>query len=132
MAPYGTPFPQVGDSADEVQWWLVPTPRSAIARMSADENKPPKPTEQKFALGAVVITANAQSQLDEISVFACLYRHANGDWGDLDAEDKKTNQRALMHGGRLFSAYHTPSGVKFYIITEWDRSLTTILLPEDY
>ena len=61
-----------------------------------------------------------------------LQRHASGEWGDLCKEDIEANEHALLHGGRLFSKYRSSRGVKFYVITEWDRSLTTILLPEDY
>ena len=61
-----------------------------------------------------------------------LRRHARGDWGDLDDEDRKANDRALQEGSRLFSAYKTKAGVKFWIITEADRSATTVLLPDEY
>ena len=55
-----------------------------------------------------------------------------GDWGDLDAEDHQANEDALRHGSHLLSAYQTAAGTKPWIITEADRSITTILLPEDY
>lgn len=61
-----------------------------------------------------------------------LHRHGHGDWGDLDAEDRRTNDRALRLGGRLLSAYHYDDGTKVWIITETDRSVTTVLFPEDY
>jgi hypothetical protein len=61
-----------------------------------------------------------------------LRRHARGDWGDLDDEDLQANERALKDGTRLLSAYHSSAGTKFWIITEWDRSATTVLLPEEY
>ena len=61
-----------------------------------------------------------------------LGRHIHCDWGDVCKEDWEANERALMEGTRLFSVYHTRQGVKFYVITEADRSATTILLPEDY
>ena len=63
---------------------------------------------------------------------ALIARHAAGDWGDLDSHDRGENDRALKHGGRLFSAYTTSSGLKVWVITEADRSCTTALLPEDY
>ena len=59
-------------------------------------------------------------------------RHMAGDWGELDEHDWKENEAALEHGFRLFSRYVTPGGTKFYVITEHDRSVTTILLPEEY
>lgn len=85
-----------------------------------------------FSLGQLVMTTNALHTLQEEDVRSAIGRHARGDWGDLELEDKTANDNALAHGGRLFSAYHDATGVKFYVITEWDRSLTTVLLPEDY
>jgi len=65
-------------------------------------------------------------------VLQSMTRHANGDWGDLCAEDKKGNELALLQGNlRLFSAYETPPW-KIWIITEADRSVTTVLFPEEY
>ncbi len=61
-----------------------------------------------------------------------LMRHLNGDWGDLDNEDKKENELSLKEGFRLLSAYHLTSGVKLWIITEADRSVTSLLLPDEY
>lgn len=61
-----------------------------------------------------------------------LLRHVNGDWGDLDDEDKKENELSVKEGFRILSAYELDTGVKLWVITEWDRSVTTILLPEEY
>lgn len=61
-----------------------------------------------------------------------LLRHVNGDWGDLDDEDKKENELSVKEGFRILSAYELATGVKLWVITEWDRSVTTILLPEEY
>ena len=61
-----------------------------------------------------------------------LGRHGRGDWGELDPEDKRENDRALRVGNRLLSAYTLATGVKVWIITEADRSSTCILLPDDY
>ena len=61
-----------------------------------------------------------------------LDRHARGDWGEVDVEDQQANQDALLHGERLLSAYRTSAGVRLWVITEADRSATTILLPEEY
>jgi len=85
----------------------------------------------KFPLGRIVITANARRRLDSAAVEEGLRRHAAGDWGDLDPEDIRSNEDALNHGDRLLSAYGQGEA-RFWIITEWDRSVTTILLPEDY
>ena len=61
-----------------------------------------------------------------------LTRHINRDWGDLDEEDRKENAYGLEHGFRLLSAYKTNAGDRLWIITEADRSVTTLLLPEEY
>ena len=59
-------------------------------------------------------------------------RHLAGDWGDLCDEDRVANEQALAEGGRLFSSYTQEGDQKIWIITEWDRSVTTVLLPEEY
>ncbi len=61
-----------------------------------------------------------------------LLRHVTGDWGDLDDEDKKENELSVKKGFRILSAYTLETDVKVWIITEWDRSVTTILLPNEY
>jgi hypothetical protein len=62
-----------------------------------------------------------------------LLRHTHGDWGELDAHDRQVNETALHDGCRLLSAYRTKHhGVKIWVITEADRSVTTFLLPEEY
>jgi hypothetical protein len=91
-----------------------------------------KPEVPKFIAGNLYITPNAKEKLSHEEVLAGLKRHMMADWGELDDEDKAANNAALSDGGRLFSAYHTASGTKFWIITEADREHTTILLPEDY
>lgn len=88
-------------------------------------------TTAKFPLGKVVITANAASQLDPVAVADALSSHANGDWGIICKEDWEANEEALREGGRLMSA-HGSSDERFWIITESDRSVTTVLMPEDY
>ncbi|MCW5560220.1 MAG: hypothetical protein KIT22_20570 [Verrucomicrobiae bacterium] len=82
-------------------------------------------------LGQVVITANASLRLSTEEVLAALRRHATGDWGDLCPEDAIANDQSLHEGGRLLSAYGD-GDYRFWIITEAERSVTTILLPEDY
>lgn len=83
-------------------------------------------------LGSVLITPNAMSKLSNADVLSAISRHARGDWGVVNAEDKLANERALIEESRLLSSYRSLSGVKFWIITEADRSATTVLLPEDY
>ena len=85
----------------------------------------------KFPLGQIVITANAQAQLDQVDVQQGLSRHAGGDWGDIPPEDIELNEFGLKHGERLFSAYSQGEN-RFWIITERDRSVTTVLMPGDY
>jgi hypothetical protein len=85
-----------------------------------------------FPLGRAVITPNAQRQLHLEDVLLSLQRHAARDWGDLCPVDKAENELSLRQGSRLLSAYKDRNGTKFWIITEADRSVTTVLLPEDY
>ena len=85
-----------------------------------------------FPLGRVVITRPAHETLDPEDVLRCLYRHASGDWGDLCETDRRENELSLTEGFRLLSAYADRHGTRLWIITEADRSATTILLPEDY
>ena len=85
-----------------------------------------------FSLGRIVITSDALERLDPQDTQTALRRHAGGDWGDVPREDVDQNNAALKDGERLLSAYCDRNGVKFWIITERDRSATTILLPEDY
>lgn len=88
----------------------------------------------KFNFGQLVATPGALKACEEAKVhFGPFFlRHLAGDWGDVDAEDKAANDQALIDGTRLLSAYTLPNGVKIWIITEADRSTTTILLPEEY
>ena len=99
-----------------------------------------KPTDKKsnselrarFSLGRTLITPNALDRLKPEDVQAALTRHLRGDWGDCSDDDRAENEFALDKHLRLFSVYHDSNGVKFWIITEADRSATTVLLPEDY
>ncbi len=87
---------------------------------------------KKFELGQTVITANAQRVLNPVDVLAGLFRHARGDWGECSDADAKENELSLNGGFRILSAYSDRKGTKFWIITEADRTATTVLLPEDY
>ena len=86
----------------------------------------------KFPLGQLVATPNALAHITQIDITNALLRHVAGDWGDLDAEDKQVNDQAGTEGARILSAYQAANGTKFWIITEGNRSVTTVLLPEDY
>lgn len=86
----------------------------------------------KFPLGDSYATANAIAAFSNWELLRCFMRHSQGDWGDLDEEDRRANERSLQDGTRLLSAYRFSDGRRLWIITEADRSATTILLPEDY
>ena len=84
------------------------------------------------SLGRVVMTPAANETLTAKDIYAALARHRSGDWGTVCKADQTANDTALKYGGRLLSAYTNADDEKFWIITEADRSYTTILLPEDY
>lgn len=88
----------------------------------------------KFQLGQIVATPGALAALAEAEAnpLEYLQRHAAGDWGEVDAEDRKANNWSLKNGERILSAYTLPTGQRIWIITEADRSSSTILLPEEY
>lgn len=87
----------------------------------------------KFPLGQLCWTPgiNELVATGQLNPLPYLVRHATGDWGDLDAEDKRENNLSVEHGYRIMSAYNTPAG-KIWIVTEADRSVTTFLLPDEY
>jgi hypothetical protein len=93
---------------------------------------PPPPL--RFPLGRLLATPGALAALEEARTTAAPYlvRHSLGDWGDLGAEDIRANDRALITGARLLSAYTLATGVRVWVITEADRSATTCLLPCEY
>ncbi len=90
--------------------------------------------EPLFPLGQIVITPGALQALENAGQLPheFLRRHVHGDWGELDEHDVKQNERALQQGLRLLSSYRTNQGIKLWVITEWDRSVTTLLLPAEY
>ena len=90
-----------------------------------------------FKMGRLLMTRGVNDQVADNEAFAkfvteSLARHAKGDWGDLCDEDKKENELSLKEGFRLLSAYETERLPKIWIITEADRSVTTILFPDEY
>ena len=87
---------------------------------------------RKFCLGNIYTTPGVLAAIPHDEVIRALARHQSGDWGDVDAEDQQENEYALGRRLRLLSAYHSRTGVKFWIITEADRSATTVLLPSEY
>jgi hypothetical protein len=91
-------------------------------------------SQPNFKTGQMVMTAGVNDlvQRGVLNPVSYLQRHLNGDWGDLCDEDRRANNDALTHGDRLFSSYQLTPDLKLWIITEWDRSVTTLLLPEEY
>jgi hypothetical protein len=92
----------------------------------------PSQHERGVTLGRLLITKEAMAALSHGDVFTALRRHTRGDWGDVCLDDQAANNQALSAEGRLLSSYRSKAGVKFWIITEADRSATTVLLPGDY
>jgi len=93
------------------------------------------PARRCFAPGRAVMTrgVNALAQQGRLDPLHYLHRHLAADWGDLCEQDIRQNRRALRSGeGRLMSSYRIDETLTLWVITEWDRSLTTLLLPEEY
>ena len=88
--------------------------------------------KKTFQLGRTYITPLAQELLGFEGAREALRRHAAGDWGDCCQEDWEENEFSLKEGFRLFSVYHAENGEKFWVITEADRSATTVLMPSEY
>lgn len=86
----------------------------------------------RFQSGTVVTTVGALQLADNHAILELLRRHLSGDWGDLTEDDKKANEHALKHGERILSSYRTKSGEKLWVLTEADRSATTVLTPGEY
>lgn len=118
----------------------APRPRGRSAPPAAGDGQAAGPRTPRFPLGRVVATPGALALARErgVDLLALLRRHAAGDWGQVCPEDAHANERALDHGARLLSAYELPSeggraaGGRLWVITEADRSATTVLLPSEY
>jgi len=85
-----------------------------------------------FHPGHIVATSHTLEIIPPAEILNSLLRHLTGDWGDVCEEDRWANDWALRRNGRLLSVYHSSDQTKFWIITESDRSVTTVLMPEDY
>jgi hypothetical protein len=87
-----------------------------------------------FPLGQIVATQGALRALQkaEQEPQEFLNKHVNGDWGDVSEEDRQENEFSLKQGFRILSAYTTSAGEHIWVVTEADRSATTILLPSEY
>ena len=92
------------------------------------------PFNPLFTLGKVVATPGALAALDQyaINALTLLCRHQSGDWGDVPPEDWKENEVSVENGFRILSSYLVGADTRLWIITEADRSATTLLLPEEY
>ncbi|MFP3479383.1 hypothetical protein [Burkholderia ambifaria] len=99
--------------------------------MNLTPNHPPR---LRFKLGRILATPAALSVMTNanVSVIHLLIRHACGDWGDLSESDREQNELAVEAGSRILSSYVLAGGQTVWLITEWDRSMTTLLLPGDY
>jgi hypothetical protein len=88
----------------------------------------------RFLLGRIVATPGALEALEEANQnpFEFIQRHQTGDWGELCEEDKRENEFSVRNDFRILSSYRTRNGVKIWVITEADRSVTTLLLPHEY
>ena len=94
-----------------------------------------KMTTSTLPLGAVLLTAGAAETLPTADIYKALRRHASGDDGDdgdICDEDRAANRDARKYGDRVLSCYRTEDRTKFWVLTEADRSATTVLLPEEY
>jgi len=112
-----------------------------MATCVANKLKDKAVTRPSFPLGQMVMTATVANIIADDAGFsafsaACMKRHMTGDWGEMSPEDIDSNNRALVEGSRLFSSYKMPKAIgrddKLWIITEADRSATTILFPSEY
>ncbi|EMH2963298.1 hypothetical protein V6G44_001990 [Burkholderia multivorans] len=94
----------------------------------------PRGTVQRFALGRLLATPNALAalMLADASPLDLLKRHAAGDWGDVPLHDRRENELAVKVGSRLMSSYTLLTKARVWVITEADRSATTLLLPDEY
>lgn len=88
--------------------------------------------ERRFEFGHVVSTAGVRDTVSMDEIIPMIRRHLSCDWGEMCDEDKEVNEEALRDGYRLMSVYSAKDGTKVWIITEADRSVTTILLPDEY
>ena len=92
----------------------------------------PEPKTARFRMGRLMITAAAMQHLSPGDVIEALSRHHRGDWGDACEKDRMANEFSLRAEGRLISVYHTEVNERFWVITEADRSTTTVMMPGDY
>jgi hypothetical protein len=112
--------------ADRLQWFSERYYAAEVEYLGA------RTLEARFQLGKIYVTPGASDAISDEERIDALRRHVRGDWGEVCDEDKAENDFAIDKYLRVLSAYTTTSGVRFWIITEADRSVTTILLPDEY
>ena len=95
-------------------------------------------TAPRFKLGRLMATSTVLNRLREAhrDPLEFIRRHQSGDWGEVESEDREANVRAVAQGDRILSVYHVESppqsAFTLWILTEADRSMTTLLLPREY
>ena len=97
-----------------------------------DHDEPVIILNPTFPLGHVCSTPRVRELLTGGDITRLLNRHAHRDWGECCEHDRKANEDALKAGGRIVSVYRSTDGLKVWVITEADRSATTVLLPNEY
>lgn len=118
--------------------WNAPSSLDAQAQANGLAAQFDQDPDALFALGKLVMTSGVEALLGRypLLIERCLSRHRVGDWGDVPADDWQANDRAVKVADRLVSSYpvnpDTPDTEKVWVITEWDRSVTTVLLPSEY
>lgn len=90
-----------------------------------------KYAKELFPMGRIMVTHGVQATIDATELLIAICRHAHGDWGDVCEQDRASNDMALLGGRRIASTFRSSDGKKFWVITECDRSYTTILLPNE-
>jgi hypothetical protein len=108
------------------------SPRRRESCFLEEENPMTASNRARFPLGQIVATPGALGSVPQTEITDCLVRHARGDWGDVCPEDREENEYSVDKHLRLLSVFHAGNGRKFWIITEADRSATTVLLPDEY
>lgn len=96
------------------------------------EEKKATPPKARCELGLLVMTSGAKATLTSGEIACAVARHVQGDWGVVGPKDWQENESSLTEGWRIFSVYETANSLRYYVITEADRSSTCVLLPEEY
>lgn len=110
----------------------MPTNQNKNGNGMSQSNKSKGSGVQKFDLGKIVLTTAAAETLTQSEVVAALRRHRRGDWGNVSPDDWRENDASVQLGLRLISTYEASDGTEFLVITEADRSATTVLFPHEY